>query len=471
MKAATRQMALIVLLVLAVLGLFVAAVSGQQRLEQASYQVETDALRGRALADVEELLSRAESAQRGFILLGDATYLGPFEESTSRLPDAFRQLDKVFSRARAPVRAEVQEIERLSAAKLNELGESLRLYRLEGPSAAVALVRSDVGELAMTHIGDRATRLQQLETEDMLAASRAWRNDRWVNWGLTGGALAAALYLVIVLRRVLLRYVRVKERETVELQEWGSELETQLRHRNEELSELSTHLQALSEREKSALSRELHDELGGLLVAARMDVSWIEERMAAEDLELRARFARVHDALQSGVEIKRRVVENLRPTLLDNLGLFPALRWQVADSCSRAGLGYVERFPPVEPRLLPDAAIALFRIVQEALTNIVRHAQAHTVEIVIEMQPEWLLLRVRDDGVGLPAERLRALGSHGLAAMRHRATALGGSWRAVPRGDRLGTEIEVRLPLNRVLLRSAAAAPSAPAAPQAREHA
>jgi signal transduction histidine kinase len=455
-RPATRQMALIVLLLAAVLGLFVAAVSGQRQLEEASQQVEEDALRGRALADVLQLLSRAESAQRGFILLGDATYLEPFEESTARLPDVLRQLDKVFATARPPVRAEVREIERLSTVKLNELGESLRLYRLQGPSAAVGLVRTDIGELTMTHIGDRASRLQTLETADMLAASHAWRNDRWVTWGITGGALAAALYLVILLRRVVLRYVRVKERETSELQEWGSELEQQLRRRNEELSELSTHLQALAEREKSALSRELHDELGGLLVAARMDLSWLEERMAANNPELRARFARVQEALQTGVEIKRRVVENLRPTLLDNLGLFPALRWQVADSCSRAGLGYVERFPPVEPRLTPDAAIALFRIVQEALTNIAKHAQAHTVEVGLEMQPEWLVLRIRDDGIGLPPEQLRALGSHGLAAMRHRATALGGNWRAVAGRDR-GTEIEVRLPLSRVLLREAPA--------------
>jgi signal transduction histidine kinase len=446
-------MALLVLLLVAVLGLFVAAVSGQRRLEEASRQVDIDAQRGRALADVLQLLSRAESAQRGFILLGDATYLEPFEESTSRLPDALRQLDKVFAGASPPVHAEVDEIERLSAVKLDELGQTLRLYRLQGADAAIGLVRTDTGELTMTHIGDRAGRLQTLETQNMLAASRAWRNDRWVTWGITGGALAAALYLVVLLRRVVLRYVRVKERQTVELQEWGSELEQQLRRRNEELSELSTHLQALAEREKSQLSRELHDELGGLLVAARMDVSWIEERMAANDPELRSRFARVQEALQNGVEIKRRVVENLRPTLLDNLGLFPALRWQVADSCSRAGLGYVEHFPPVEPRLTPDAAIALFRILQEALTNIVKHAQARTVEIAVEMQAEWLVLRIRDDGIGLPPDRLRALGSHGLSAMRHRATALGGSWRAVRRREH-GTEIEVRLPLNRVLVRA-----------------
>src|SRR4029077_3564221 len=114
--------------------------------------------------------------------------------------------------------------------------------------------------------------------------------------------------------------------------------------------------------------RELHDELGGLLVAARMDLSWLEERVDSRDAGVRRYFQRVHEALQSGVDIKRRVIESLRPTLLDNLGLVPALRWQVADACERAGLRHLERYPD-ELQLTPQASIAVFRIVQEALAN------------------------------------------------------------------------------------------------------
>jgi signal transduction histidine kinase len=157
------------------------------------------------------------------------------------------------------------------------------------------------------------------------------------------------------------------------------------------------------------------------------------------------------------VDVKRRVVENLRPTLLDNLGLLPALRWQVAETCGRAGLRYLERYPPTELQLTPEASIAIFRIVQEALTNILKHARAQTVEISLELQGPWLVLRIRDDGVGLPLERLQAPRSHGLAAMRHRASGLGGRWLVVRPGGR-GTEIEVRLPLERVLAQPAASA-------------
>jgi len=254
-----------------------------------------------------------------------------------------------------------------------------------------------------------------------------------------------------LLGRLAVRQVRSREREAAELAQRHAELEQLVEQRTAELSELSTHLQSLAEQEKSALSRELHDELGGLLVAARMDVSWIEDRLHAQDAEVRAHFRRVHEALQAGVDLKRRVVENLRPSLLDNLGLFPALRSQVADACSRAGLRCTERYPDEEDvRLTPEASIIVFRIVQEALTNIVKHAGARTLEVSIELRAPWLVLRVRDDGVGLPLERLRALRAHGLAAMRQRATGLGGQWQ-VHRPEAGGTEIEVRLPLERVL--------------------
>src|SRR6266478_4849101 len=381
-SAAARQMMLVALLLATVLGLFVAAELGQRKLEEVRRQVERGAQREHALAEVLQLLSQAESSQRGSILLGDAGYLEPYQEAVGRIPHALRQLDQAFATADGAVRADVEQVERLSNGKLVEMAETLKLYRQHGPSAALGLIRTDIGKWTMA-----------------------------------------------------------------------------------QLSQLSTHLQSLAEQERSALSRELHDELGGLLVAARMDVSWLEDRVATSDAEVQAHFKRVHDALQAGVDVKRRVVENLRPTLLDNLGLFPALRWQVADTCGRAGLKCTECYPPEELSLTPEASIAIFRIVQEALTNILKHAQARNVEISVESRHQSLIVRVRDDGVGLPPERLQALRSHGLAAMRHRAVGLGGQWHVL-RTTGGGTEIEVRLPLERILMTTSAvtSAPGATAA-------
>jgi signal transduction histidine kinase len=463
-------MVLVALLLAAVLGLFVSAQSGQRRLEEASRQVQLAAQRQRTLGDLWQLTRQAESSQRGYILLDNANYLMPYQEATGSLPQALERVDQAFATSTAPVRADVAEFKRLSNAKFVEMRATLEMFRKRGRAAAVDLMRNDVGADLMTQLDDRVRSIQQAEAGSVVQASSSWQTSRWVSLATTTAALLASVALVLLLTRLVLRQVRSKELETAELTERGAELERLVARRTEELSELSTHLQTVAEQEKSALSRELHDELGGLLIAARMDVSWVEERLPSEDPEVQAHFRRIHEALQAGVDVKRRVVENLRPSLLDNLGLFPALRWQVGDSCGRAGLKCIEHYPSEELLLTPEASITVFRIVQEAVTNILKHAQAQTVEISIERRAPWLLIHIRDDGVGLPLERLRAVRSHGLSAMRHRAAGLGGQWQ-MRKPVTGGTEIEVRLPLERVLAEGAAAEASSGPGPEGQEHA
>jgi signal transduction histidine kinase len=334
--------------------------------------------------------------------------------------------------------------------KFAEMRETLELYRDRGRGAAIALIGTDLGMRAMSQITDRVERIQAAETNEMLQASRGWRSDRWLNLGLMVATLAASVFLVWLLWRLVLHYMRSKEREAEEFAEREAQLERVVKLRTEDLSDLSTQLQSIAEKERAALSRELHDELGGLLVAARMDVSWLEDQLPSTDPDVQAHFKRLHEALHAGVELKRRVVESLRPTLLDNLGLFSALRWQVGDSCARGGLNCIERYPSTELNLVPEASIAIFRMVQESLTNVLKHARARTVEVAVDVHEHWLVISIKDDGVGPPLDRRRALRSYGLAAMRHRATGFGGEWRIIRRPQG-GTEIEVRLPLGQIL--------------------
>lgn len=444
-----RQVVPVVVLLTALVGLFVAAQSGQQRIAEASRRVEAAALRHRVLSEVLQLLTQAESAQRGYLLVGDPAYLDPFVQSTPKIAQALHRLDEVFVAADTPVLADVHTVQELAQVKLAELRQTLDLYRDGGAKPAMSLIRSDLGKRTMTDLTDNVRRIQSTQAAEIVEASRSWRGDLWLTRWITTGGLILNVFLVLLVRRLVLRDMRNQERESEELAERQAELEKVVERRTEQLSRLSTHLQSLAEREKSALARELHDELGGLLVAARMDVSWLENRLGSGDADVKSHFKRLHEALQTGVDVKRRVVENLRPTLLDNLGLFPALRWQVSDSCGRAGLECVENYPDEEPALTPDASIAVFRIVQESLTNILKHAKATAVEVSVEVQRDWLIVRICDDGVGLGVDRLKAIGSHGLAAMRHRAAGFGGSWRVLE-GNARGTQIEVRLPLARI---------------------
>ena len=145
-SAPARQMLLVALLLATVLGLFVAAELGQRKLEEVRRQVEMGAQRERALAEVLQLVSQAESSQRGSILLGDAAYLEPYQESVGKIPQALRQLNQAFATADGPVRADVEQVERLSKAKLVEMAETLNLYRQHGPNAALDLIHTDIGK-------------------------------------------------------------------------------------------------------------------------------------------------------------------------------------------------------------------------------------------------------------------------------------------------------------------------------------
>jgi signal transduction histidine kinase len=449
MSPVARQMLIVALLLATVIGLFVAAQVGQLRLEQARARIDLGTERHQAISAVRRQVRQAESSQRGYILLANPDYLVPFRQAINDIAPALLRLDAAFAAASAPTRADILQLQRLCDEKFGEMQASIELFATQGRATAMQMIRTNEGAQKMSEIDELTDKIEALETGEALEASRRWQTARWVNFTTTSSALVASASLLLLLSRLTLRQLRYKERETEQLTMRQGELEQLVEQRTAELSELSTDLQTVAEQEKAKLARELHDELGGLLVAARMDMSWLQERIPSDDPDVGVYFRRVQDALQAGVDIKRRVIENLRPTLLDNLGLVPALSWQVSESCERAGLKHVERYPQQELELNSDASIAVFRIVQEALTNVIKHARATMVEISVEIAPPWLLVRVQDDGVGVPLDRVRALRTHGLAAMRHRARSLGGQWemQRLPNG---GTRIEVHLPLQRV---------------------
>ncbi|HWG77953.1 MAG TPA: sensor histidine kinase [Steroidobacteraceae bacterium] len=230
----------------------------------------------------------------------------------------------------------------------------------------------------------------------------------------------------------------------------NEELEGRVRRRTAELSSLSSHLQQIAEKERASLARELHDELGGLLIAVKMDVSWLHKRWPNPTPEIQTRWARVLKVLDDGVDFKRRVVENLHPTLLDNMGLLPAVRWIVEETCGRAGLQYTEIYPEQEPQLTEDAAIMVFRLVQESLVNVVKHAHATHVRVQIEVDAKEMQVLIEDNGGGIEPERLDALSSHGLAIMRHRVRSSGGALQ-LDVASHGGTRVFARFPLARIL--------------------
>jgi signal transduction histidine kinase len=264
-------------------------------------------------------------------------------------------------------------------------------------------------------------------------------------------AIAVICNIVIAIAAVcwVYQYLHRRARQTEELRSQKQRLEREVDERTRELVELSTHLQSVAEQEKASLARELHDELGGLLVGALMDVSWADQHLAATEVDMKQRLRRIHQNLASSIDLKRRIIEQLRPTLLDNVGFIAALRWQLKDTCAHAGLKCNEYFPGEEPKLNPDAAIALFRTAQEAFGNLIKHSDAKTVDVVLDIDDDSLVFRITDDGKGISGAATTLGSLHALASMRHRVRALGGTFDVT--SSATGGMLDVRIPAARAL--------------------
>jgi signal transduction histidine kinase len=407
------------------------------------------------LAELVSELSDAEAGQRGFLLTNDQNYLTPYqlardrvEPTLDRLTDLFKDNDRLLMSREQ--RDTVRHLRTLVGTGLGELAASLALYTSQGPEQALALVRTDLGSSTMGEIRAQAVKLRNYERDGVTAALARAERLRLISRALMGGVVILNIGLMIMAAQLVARQARRRAELTEQLATENEELERRVRRRTAELSALSSHLQQLSEKEKASLARELHDELGGLLIAVKMDVSWLQKRWPNSDLDIQARWARVLKVLDDGVDFKRRIVESLRPTLLDNMGLLPAVRWITQETCSRAGLQYTEIYPEHEPELIDDAAIMVFRLVQESLTNIVKHAHATQVKVEIALQDNQMSVLIEDNGIGIDSDRREAVGSHGLATMRHRVRSFGGVFDidAPPQG---GTRIHARVPLNDIL--------------------
>jgi signal transduction histidine kinase len=423
------------------IGLFFLAAAGQARLNAADQRIHDSALRKRALNEYLVRVTDAESAQRAYLLSGDDSYLDTYRSAAALIPEALDGLGRD---------EETRALRSLTEKRQAEWQRAQALHRQGVAIPAAELRNFDAGSKTIVAIFKIVDSLHRKDEAEFSAATSQWQSDsRQSRWLTLSGAILN-IGLVILAAVLVYRDMQRRARQATDLRDQKHELERQVEERTRDLMALSTHLQGVSEKEKSALSRELHDELGGLLVAARMDLSWLQQRLPTSDPNIEQRFKRIHESLSSGVDLKRRVVEELRPTLLDNMGLFAALRWQFKESCRRTGIKCTETIPEIELKFNPDAAIGVFRVAQEALVNIVKHADAKTADLAVEIRDDQFVLRISDDGRGISNRPPAAKTPHGIASMRHRIAALGGTWDvATPASG--GTVVTASIPLHRML--------------------
>jgi len=431
----------------AALAMFVISETSYQ---QASSTLDSLGTRGEARTTIQKLwrsLTDAETGQRGYLLTSRQEYLRPYLTGQQQTADALAWLNNYYGLE--PETAELMKrVTKASRDKLAELGVTLKLHDEGKEEAWHSLLLSNIGQEQMDTVRTLSEDLLKFETARVDVERRSITQTLLLNrLGVTAMTALSLLALFMYLRQTSALVAQREEQRRV-VQGERDQLESEVVLRTNQLTELARHLQTAREDERTHLARELHDELGALLTAAKLDVARLKSRLAvltALTPEVAERIQHLNDALNSGIALKRRIIEDLRPSSLSNLGLVAALEILITEWSGRSEVRVERALEPVTLR--PTGELTVYRLVQEALTNISKYARATEVEVRLTTNDGVVHVSVRDNGVGFDT-RLPRTSAHGLLGMRYRLESESGRMvlRSSP-GE--GTTIEAQMPESR----------------------
>lgn len=407
-----------------------------------------DAMRQFALASqraghldrMQILLLELQAINRGYALTRDPAYLAAYREKAAGIQTG---LDLIRQNHLGHLEVET--------AGLIQRGQNIAT-RMD--TSVTRIERGDVLDKKWFDEGTRAMEDYRREHNQMKAEllSENLENVQRSIKGFENARFSTVLLAIASLLLLIMSITQTQRKQELRdkihrlLKARNERLESDVRSRTTELANLATYLTEVRETEKLHLARELHDELGALLTAAKLDADGIERALPPESRALVAsRMARLRQSLISGITLKRRITNDLRPALLYDLGLVEALRALIAGFRETAEIEVRTELPEDEPRLSDAVSLSLFRIVQEALTNIGKYARARHVSVSLRLTSAMIELVVDDDGVGFDPESPK-LARHGIAGIKHRVFTHGGQLhiRSAPGA---GTTIRAVLPL------------------------
>ncbi|MCX6151324.1 MAG: histidine kinase [Ignavibacteriales bacterium] len=224
-------------------------------------------------------------------------------------------------------------------------------------------------------------------------------------------------------------------------------VEEKLKSTTEQLRNLSSHLQSIREEERTNIAREIHDELGQVLTVLKIQITLLSKKLREDQQDLKLRLESAAKLLDDSVESVQRITSKLRPGILDELGLIPAIEWQAQEFHTRTGINFEWLLPKEEILLEQEKATAIFRIFQEALTNVARHANATRVRIYLEELKNNFILEITDNGKGITMNQINDPKSLGILGMKERALLLGGEVIIKSTMER-GTTVKVEIPID-----------------------
>ncbi len=393
------------------------------------------------LYDLTKGVLDAESGQRGYLLTGQEEYLQPYDAALKDIATAFIRLEAAYSQEQQSA-ALLKKLRTLTETKLSELAVTVQMQKEGKRQIGRELTLSGIGQEYMDAIRLTGAELLAVETR-RLQSSQQEVSDILLFSRVGVGLLAAvSLFLVLLNMRHNLAFKTQQDQHQQALHLEQARLQSEVERRTAQLVELNHHLQTAREDERHRIARDLHDELGALLTAAKLDVARIKSRLGTTAPEALERLQHLVETLNAGIAMKRRIIEDLWPSTLTNLGLVATLEILGREFSKTAGIRVHCALQPVQ--LAANAELVVYRLVQEATTNIAKYARASNVWFSLATTGGYVEVTVRDDGIGFDTQQTGNK-AHGLLGMRFRVEAEAGTLELVSSQGQ-GTLVRARLP-------------------------
>lgn len=387
----------------------------------------------RILQEITQLQSnmyKAESAQRGYLLTHAKDYLLYYDVGVD---DAKKNLQTIQSAllVLSPAAAYKNEqtiLGKLSAdigAKVSEMDVTLQFATSGKVLDAKKVMKLDNGQMQMNSISLNAEQLQTNLKQRLNTVYKARNVTRTVIRTSVIAGPIILIFLVVLVIKQLLKELADKAALQQRLSDENQRHETLAIEQSKLLRSLALDYQADVERERYKLARELHDELGSILTASKMDISWVIKTIGKTHPEIAEKLKKTNSYLDQGINFKRQVVQELHPAMISSFGFWPALRALIDDAVERNRWELTLTLPDENTVINETISLVAYRIVQETLNNCNKYAKATALSIHMINDEKHLKIEIQDNGVGMDLESLDTK-THGLSGMRHRVLAIGG---------------------------------------------
>ncbi len=376
-------------------------------------------------------LAIAESAQRGYLLTRSDTYFKPYDDATGQITSHLHKINKLLDRTNLTKHPAIQtimtELVNSIAKKSAEMSVTIDLAKKRQFDKALAVVKLDSGIKESRNIALLASQFEQqvMNYRRELADNRN-NTRRMMRWFVMACPLIFVSLVVLVIKR-LLRELAEKAKLHERLTNENSEYERNIQTLRTKLQGEALLAQTNVERERYQLSRELHDELGSLLTAIKMDISWAVRHLKEEFPQVTEKLKKTNHYLDRSINFKREIVQNLHPSMIKTFGLNVSLKNMVEEAANRNQWQLDFILPEHEMQINETLSLIIYRVVQESLNNCSKYAKASQVSVHVLHDEQYIKVEVADNGIGFDTRNINS-SSTGINGLRNRVESIGGHY-------------------------------------------